>query len=777
MMITKQVFRWDWINALLLVAAVFTAAVRLETTQWTPNLTSVTLLAVLGSLLGLALGISRFQRRGLSWLILGYTLIIVPAQLCNLIEGEKTALGQLASLAGRLGVSFSFLFSGKAIEDHVFFVTLMSVLFWAIGLYCGIRLVRRPAIVPLLLPTLLPILIIQYYDGYNPDRIWGVAFYFFIALLLIGRINLLKSRETWEQNRVLAGGEPEFDLNRNILIAATVVILAAWLLPTPAAVQPEAARLWREISRPFDNIRQNLNDALAALHGGSSNNTPEELYGNTMGLGRTAGTGKAELFNVRAPQTNLPRFYWRLRTYDTYQDGNWQTVHAQKTPFEPDHGSLVRASLPPTSSGEFTFTWQTNQSALLATPWLAVWTSRTGWIQTLGSEGGGTDPLNWSVSPSLQPGDQYQVRSLLLNPTRKDLRGAGENYPDWVKKNYLQVPENIQADFNHLAVQLTSQQATPFDKAEAITNYLRQNMTYSETVPAPPPGMDPVNWFLFGWKSGFCNYYASSEVLLLRSIGIPARMVVGYAQGVSQGNNLYSIRGQDAHAWPEVYFPGLGWIEFEPTVNQFAIVRPSGEEATASGGISGRPTPLSEGDLEPRGGREPVEPEPTTRRATFLGLTQEGWLWVIISAALIISAGLFAWRLEQRKPFVQKIPQTVKAVYRHYNLKTPTWLERWARWSEVTTVERAFHAINQSLGWLHHPQPAYTTPAERAALLKTLLPNLSNEIDTLTTALEETLYGPQPPETTEAVHASWKIRTATLRQIILRRFYLESRNE
>ena len=97
------------------------------------------------------------------------------------------------------------------------------------------------------------------------------------------------------------------------------------------------------------------------------------------------------------------------------------------------------------------------------------------------------------------------------------------------------------------------------------------------TVEAPPAGQDPLDWFLFHSKKGFCNYYATAEVLLLRSAGIPARMVVGFAQGEFDPPNHYVVRQRDSHAWPEVYFPGIGWVEFEPTSNQAPLELPLGE--------------------------------------------------------------------------------------------------------------------------------------------------------------------------------------------------------
>ena len=765
-------YHWDWPAAGLLVAAIFTAAVRLNSTNWTPDLGYVIALGVLGTILGLALGISRFRSAALFWLVSGYSLIIIPSQLAQIIIDEKTAIGQLASLLGRVASSIGLLLSGNAIDDHIFFVTQMCILFWAIGLYSGYRLIRRPGVFPVLLPSTLPVLIIQYYDGYKSERIWGLAFYFFLALLLTGRMNLLKSRERWADQRVVVGSDPEFDLSKNMAIAAAVIILATWLLPAPVAVLPAAVRAWRNFNAPFESTRQRLNDMLAALHGQSSDNSSGELYGSVMSLGRDAGSGETELFHVSAPQNDLPRLYWRVRTYDIYLNGSWHISNSVDVPFNPDKGNLARSEIMPVASKEFVFNWVGGRSSMLVTPSLPVWASRTGSIQIAGDNVTNTDPLGWYVTSSLLSGDQYHVRALLLNPSRKDLRNSGDSYPDWIKERYLQVPANISMGLNQLATQIAAGKLNNFDKAEAVTYYLRQNMTYAETIPAPPPGLDPVNWFLYDWKSGFCNYYATANVLLLRSLGIPARMVVGYAQGKSDKPDVYIVRGQDAHAWPEAYFPGIGWVEFEPTTIQQPISRPSGDDAVAQNQSSGF---NSREPHNPLDGLEPASPTDklATNGATSLVAALELVLWVIISMVALGLVGVLIWQLERRQSFRKRVPRAVKAAYNRYNLKSPIWVEHWVRWSEVSSVERSFHAINQALTWLHRPQPDYATPAERAVLLKSLIPEASADIESLTTALEQTFYTAHAVDHTNAVRQSWMIRFFAVRKLILGRFYGE----
>ena len=211
-----------------------------------------------------------------------------------------------------------------------------------------------------------------------------------------------------------------------------------------------------------------------------------------------------------------------------------------------------------------------------------MWVDQPGSVSVDSIENGQNDPFAWVANPPIAQGGRYQVRAEIADPTVSELEAAGTSYPSWVQDRYLEVPQNIQAVIQTLADKVASGQSMSYDKTEAITNYLRNTIQYSTTVPSPPSSEDPAVWVLFDYKKGFCNYYASAEILMLRSIGIPARLAVGFAEGETNNNLLvdhangesYTVLSRDAHAWPEVYFPGIGWVEFEPTVSQSPIVRP-----------------------------------------------------------------------------------------------------------------------------------------------------------------------------------------------------------
>jgi hypothetical protein len=147
------------------------------------------------------------------------------------------------------------------------------------------------------------------------------------------------------------------------------------------------------------------------------------------------------------------------------------------------------------------------------------------------------------------------------------------DYPQEIRQYYLQLPDDLPARVRNLALDITIKETDPYDQAAAIEAYLRQ-YPYALDVPAPPAGREVADFFLFDLQQGYCDYYATTMVVLARAAGIPARLVVGYSRGAyDEADGTFLVRLRDAHAWVEVYFPGSGWIEFEPTASQPGITR------------------------------------------------------------------------------------------------------------------------------------------------------------------------------------------------------------
>ncbi|CAN5129223.1 hypothetical protein BH23CHL1_BH23CHL1_09050 [soil metagenome] len=173
----------------------------------------------------------------------------------------------------------------------------------------------------------------------------------------------------------------------------------------------------------------------------------------------------------------------------------------------------------------------------------------------------------------LENGSTYTVETLVTDVTNEQLRQAAQAYPSSVTSRYLALPDTVTQRTRDLARDITSDAANPYDAAKVIESYLRTNITYSENIPFPPPEVDVVDHVLFTDQRGYCEYYSSAFIVMMRSLGIPARMTVGFFPTSEEDDGGYLYRELNAHAWPEVYFDGYGWIGFEPTAARAEVSR------------------------------------------------------------------------------------------------------------------------------------------------------------------------------------------------------------
>jgi transglutaminase-like putative cysteine protease len=163
------------------------------------------------------------------------------------------------------------------------------------------------------------------------------------------------------------------------------------------------------------------------------------------------------------------------------------------------------------------------------------------------------------------PVSRYEAISNLYQPGRDNLRAASGPYPPPFSPVYLQLPSALDARIPRLAEKIAASAGNPYDKAVEVETYLRTNFGYTLRLPSTAQG-DPLANFLFERKQGHCEYFATSMAVMLRTLGIPSRIVNGFRTG--EFNDLtsqYLVRASNAHSWVEAYFPGYGWISFDPT--------------------------------------------------------------------------------------------------------------------------------------------------------------------------------------------------------------------
>jgi len=266
---------------------------------------------------------------------------------------------------------------------------------------------------------------------------------------------------------------------------------------------------------------------------------------------------------------NAPRYYWRSAVYDEYVGGGWVTssappqqysantplipgllndyklVHLDVNLHEPEgklfwSGTLFSADVP------LRVDWRIRPQSDLFVDQAAL--------------------LQADIFLAATDASAYKADSYVPAAAVDKLRAAPTEYPQDILDKYLVLPREVPGRVRKLAQEITAGKSNPYDKAKAIETYLRANYPYDLNVPGPPPDRDVADFFLFDLKKGYCDYYATAMVVLARANGIPARFVSGYAPGsYDAASAQYLVREMDAHSWAEVYFPEIGWVEFEPT--------------------------------------------------------------------------------------------------------------------------------------------------------------------------------------------------------------------
>lgn len=248
--------------------------------------------------------------------------------------------------------------------------------------------------------------------------------------------------------------------------------------------------------------------------------------------------------------------YLRSMTYDRYTSRGWKTGYTESAEYEAGE-QVSQIDLPSHRL--------IKQELVVVEPIQAVY--MIGTLVTTDQE----FTVVWRSAEDafgaffLEPTNRSQVVSLIPVVSEDELRASGNDYPDWVKTRYLSLPDTVPGRVLALARDLTATAPTPYDRAHLIESYLRE-FPYTLDTPSPPLGRDVTDYFLFDLQKGFCDYHATSMVVLARAAGIPARMVVGYmSDRYDPDLEAYLISENQAHAWVEIYFPGYGWVEFEPT--------------------------------------------------------------------------------------------------------------------------------------------------------------------------------------------------------------------
>ncbi len=730
---------WDGFLVFVAIAAICVVGFRLYVTEWTDHLDILVYISFFAGIAGLALGYSRFSAPIAALFSTLYGTFILGWLLGTTVSIEMSWHNRIINYLGwRLRMALHHFRHNEPFNDPLLFLMLMGVVLWILGSLASYLLIRKGRVWPLLIPFGVALLIVGQYDQNQSLNAGYLLAFLFFFLILVGRMTFLHDRQSWGREGIITNAGVRADLSKSLLMLSVALLAFAWLIPVTSSQINTTLKLWNAITQRWDRFSERV-ESIFTFDSGTRQATSEIFYQDDMTLGEGSQPGNDPVFTVEA-LSRVPagyRHYWRTRSYDYYEAGEWSfNVDEREEFLFPDSFDIAYPEWVRSQIASYRFTTQVRRTDVVYAPGRPIWVDRPVQASILTLRDAEEDLIGLVADPEMVDGDTYELRTIINLPTIAELRETSMDYPDWTAA-YLQLPEDFPVKIVALSLKLLRGIDNPYDKVASVTQYLRDNITYASTITPAPEGEDPIAWFLFESQEGFCNYYATAQVLMLRSVGIPARLSVGYAQGTYDADtNTYAVLESNSHAWPEVYFEDYGWVIFEPTVSEESYVlpatRPQNENALDPG-MSNLPLIDTEAELtpEPRGLNGDIDsdiiPGQDIRGVEDTNLDR---ILVLIAVGSVFAV-IYLIRRKVIRINLQMLPVYFEKLLKKLGFKVPRWLRRWSRLSQLPPVEKAYRQISRSLRLMGHTLSSAETPSERAQALVGLLPQASTPAQTI----------------------------------------------
>ena len=747
-----------WSTLILLWAMILVSAMAIARADLIFGLHVIPLVGTAALLAGTLLAKSSFSpnRAHTFSLIYGLFVVFVMVGTVDTFAGmpwRERILDPENGIIVRQIVWLQKLVEGGTSRDGLIFVFQTSFIYWALGYTAAWYTFRKPRVWWAVIPTGLVLLsVVYYYAGPRPLQMY-LAVYMLLSFLFVARTYLVEQERGWRASSVRYEKRIWFNFIRAGFIVALLALTFSWRLP-PLGASATVGDALNGARGPWRDFQDNWTRMFSALR--SYGTAVTDPYQNTLVLGGPRTVGNTAVMDIIVPR-ELPYVHWQAKVYHTYEDGGWISQDLPYTELFPDDGEI---DLPQTAARELitqtVITYLPNSSFIYGAPDI-VSVDRPINVYADRDENGNQLVSEVRSKYVLQLGDDYEVTSRLSLADASSLRAASTNYPDWLTATYLQVPDTVTPETLALAEELTAPFNNPFDKAIAVRDYLRENIVYNDQIQATPSGIDPVHYTLFVSQEAYCNYYASAMALMLRSQGVPSRVVSGYAQGTFDAEtSSYRVQASNAHTWVEVYFPRYGWIQFEPTASIPAWDRPESLDGGGGGDAFSQFTAQSfldrEALLEER--LEPEIPPPADNDLQEALRGEEAapivepsfWdtfpVWQAIGAALVLLVAI-----------------ALSVTANEMNKRVEG------------DVDKSFWRLRSWAGWLGLSAKETHTPYEQAEILVTAVPQGKEPIRSLTkqfvlkqfSATKELEFGFNP-------RMQWKkLRPILIRQTLARK--------
>lgn len=705
-----------WWAVVLSLVMLGSLAEAIRAGRWSDGLGVISIVVMAGSAVSLMLALTRWEAPFA--LFYGFTasLFMVAIALARVLLPGLTLHDAISELIVRNGAWLQALISNAASADNLVFVTQLAYLCWWLSFFAMWSIFRHQSVAYAAVPVAAALIFNMYFSPYNL-RIYLFVF-LMSAVLLAVRVELAGNESVWQYTRIRYAPDISADFWKSGLIFALLVIAVAWFMPNFS----HSVTLERAL-RPFQEPWRKITDTWSRMYESvtypTSTNTLT-AFGRSMTLGGPVSLSDRPIFDAEVPT----RSYWRATVYDTYTGEGWvntdpdtRVVDANKLLGEPGFFMYkeITGTIRPLEPG---------QRTIFAPPH-PLRVSVPVDMDAIEIDDVGTQVVASMLRSRvpLDGGEGYKVTSAVTMAPPENLRRDKTEYPEWVTQRYLQLPATLPDRVVQRAQEIAAEADNPYDVATAMEGHLRE-LVYNQSIPAPPPGADAVDYFLFDVQEGYCDYYASAMAVMLRAVGIPARLVVGYTPGLftqptpedAAAIGSYRVLERNAHAWTEVYFPTYGWIQFEPTASEPRLTRP----VVPDSGLPGTtPTPPAFNEFDDRDSLRDLEGGdftggPASRQSGLARWIQGNWqpLAIIAGVLAALAVGLLVYRRRQI------------AFFRHSDL-----------------IARLFGIMAVWAGRLHIPWLDSWTPLERAGALEAKVPDASPTLTRLALLFGAERYG------------------------------------
>jgi transglutaminase-like putative cysteine protease len=640
----------DGVVTLLLVAAVvFTTSLCIQSPQWAPGLYILTPI----TLLGLLYGYLAVQQRLVPPIVAHALAVVLAVVLAFWLAARAVLGGDVPLLITHARVwTYQALHNQRSDDNDMFLLCLAALIF--VLAYLSMWLVVRSRR-PWLAVLANGIVLIINLNYASPDVMPFLVVFLLLALLLLVRFTLADNVRVWRARQLRFSPDLNWDFLQAGAVLAVTVLLLAYLLP----VAPANAAINRAVTDP-NSAWQALQKSWAGLFGGVNGPGGNGIgfFGNALPLTASVKLSNAEILRYISDE---PTQYLISQTYDTYNPpASWsQSLTSNVSykanalyPAPSDSERIINQTVYLTNYGGQRSLFSAGEPASFDLPTEVEVTANLG-VPTpnLGI------PTAWVAQRDLVSGQTYHAQSFISTATVDELRAIKypssdpASYPDEVLRLDRPGDAPPAPEVASTAAAWAAGTKNPYDAMAALEEHLHQ-FRYSLQNGTIPAGEDAVVWFLHH-QAGFCTLFASAMALMARSLGMPARVATGLINGeYDPAHHVYVTHGTDLHAWTQVYFPGYGWINFEPTSSFPAFERAqpttTASQATATAASGGAPgarlTPTTKifDPTENVGG-------PSARQQTSPWVTGAIALaFLVLLFALVASGFLLWWRAAYR---------------------------------------------------------------------------------------------------------------------------------